>query len=185
MNQMWSSDHGFHLTHHVSPHVLHKILQGLNCHWPMFKMTVWPRNARIEIFNILVIRPPEMDGHDSPHAQEETLDLPQRLATLPDKQHFQNDSRHLFHYCWDNNQYDNITTLKKKKHNETLKMATSLVMQLTTWAQGRTKPSSVSRKSLPPGFVVGVWEIQCMVGMRMRMAMTIMIISKWGCGLGW
>ena len=57
-------------------------------------------------------------------------------------------------------------------------MATSLVMQLTTWAQGRTKPSSVSRKSLPPGFVVGVWEIQCMVGMRMRMAMTIMIISK-------
>ena len=56
-----------------------------------------------------------MYGHDSPHAQEETLDLPQRLATLPDKQHFQNDSRHLFHYCWDNNQYDNITTLKKKE----------------------------------------------------------------------
>ena len=55
-----------------------------------------------------------MYGHDGAHAQEETLNLPQRLATLPDKQHFQNDSRHLFHYCWDNNQYDNITTLKKR-----------------------------------------------------------------------
>ena len=37
-----------------------------------------------------------------------------------------------------------------------------------------TKLSSVSRKSLPPGFVVGVWE---MVGIRMRMAMMIMWIN--------
>ena len=68
-----------------------------------------------------------MNGHDSAHAQEETLNLPQRLATLPNKHLSQNDSRHFSHKGWDNNQYDNITTLKKK-HNETLKM----VMQLTT-----------------------------------------------------
>ena len=69
-----------------------------------------------------------MNGHDSAHAQEETLNLPQRLATLPKKHLSQNDSRHFSHKGWDNNQYDNITTLRKEKHNETLKM----VMQLTT-----------------------------------------------------
>ena len=55
-----------------------------------------------------------MNGHDSAHAQEETLNLPQRLATLPDKERSQNDSRHFFHNGWANNQYDNTKTLKKE-----------------------------------------------------------------------
>ena len=64
-----------------------------------------------------------------------------------------------------------------KNHNETLKMATSMVKQVTTWAQGRTKLSSVSRISLRPGFfIISKWINIIMVRMRIRMVMMMVYV---------
>ena len=123
------TDMCFHPTHHVSPHILHKVLQGLNCHWPMFKMTVWPRNARIELMKIFIYSIYWWSGH------LRCMDMMARTHKKKRSTCRRDSPRFLL-----------------KNHNETLKMATSMVMQVTTWAQGTTKLSSVSRISLRPGF---------------------------------
>ena len=161
---MLSSDHRFHPTHHVSPHILHKVLQGLNCHWPMFKMTVWPRNARIELMNIFIYSIYWWSGHLRWMDMIARTHKKKRSTCRRDSPRFLINSIFkmiavIFSIIVGTTINMTTSQHKKKKHKETLKMATSMVMQASTWAQGTTKPSSVSRKSSPPGFVVGVCEI--------------------------
>ena len=78
-------------THHVGSHVVHKIFQGLDCHWP--GQTVWFSILWILDKTLMLIRlakksiEPDMDGHDGSHAEEEPFHLPQRLAAFSDHCH--------------------------------------------------------------------------------------------------